>query len=219
MPALENNMRRPLSIGLTGGVASGKSIAASEFAARQVPVLNADLVAREVVAPGTPALQRIREKFGADFIQADGMLDRRKMREHVFADAAARRALEQITHPVIRAALIAWRDRQRGPYCVLDVPILVESGLHTLVGRVLVIDCPAELQMERLMARDGVDATLAAQMLAAQASREQRLLRANDVIENTGPVDSLRACVGRLHEFYLKLSRSGEKSASGLHLP
>jgi len=208
-----------LTVGLTGGIASGKSIAASAFSALGVPVLNADLVAREVVAPGSPALQQIRERFGAAFITPAGELDRRRMREHVFASTEARRALEAITHPAIRARLVQWRDAQRAPYCVLDVPILVESGMDALVDRILVIDAPRELQVQRLMARDGVGQALAEQMLAAQASREERLARADDVIANAGPPGAVRAAVERLHASYLALADGREQPASGLHLP
>jgi dephospho-CoA kinase len=158
-----------LTIGLTGGIASGKSTAASAFGALHVPMLNADQVARDVVARGTPALKRIREELGAQFLTADGELDRPKMRRHVFGDAAARRALERITHPAIRERMLAWRDAQAAPYCILDVPILVESGMDALVDRVLVIDAPEEVQVERLRQRDRISAELAQQMLGAQA--------------------------------------------------
>ena len=141
------------------------------------------------------------------------------MREHVFASTDARRALEAITHPAIRARLVQWRDAQRAPYCVLDVPILVESGMDALVDRILVIDAPRELQVQRLMARDGVGQALAEQMLAAQASREERLARADDVIANAGPPGAVRAAVERLHASYLALADGREQPASGLHLP
>lgn len=208
-----------LTVGLTGGIASGKSLAAAAFAALGAPVLNADLVAREVVAPGSPGLRQIQDRFGAGFLTATGELDRRRMREHVFADTAARRALEAITHPLIRARLLQWRDAQRAPYCVLDVPILVESGLDALVDRILVVDAPVEMQIQRLVARDGIDQALAERMLAAQASREQRLARADDVILNAGTPDAVHEAVGRLHELYLRLAEGAERPASGLHLP
>jgi dephospho-CoA kinase len=212
-------MPRALTIGLTGGIASGKSLAAAAFTALGVPVLNADQVARDVVARGSPALQRIRERYGTGFINPAGELDRRRMREHVFADPVARRDLERITHPAIRAGLEQWRDAQPGPYCVLDVPILVETGLDSLVDRILVIDAPPEVQVARLVARDDVSRTLAEQMLAAQASREQRLARADDVIVNAGPPDVLHKAVRQLHALYLQLAAGAERPASGLHLP
>ena len=207
-----------LTVGLTGGVASGKSTAAGAFRALGVPLLNADEVAREVVAPGTPALERIRSEFGAGFLK-DGALDRPKMRAHVFADAAARKALERITHPAIRERLAAWRDARTGRYCVLDVPILIESGMDALVDRVLVIDLPESVQLERLLERDRIRDELARQMVGAQAPREQRLARAEDCIANTGTIAGLCAAVGRLHEFYLELAGSGRRRAPGLRLP
>jgi len=208
-----------LTVGLTGGIASGKSLAADAFAALGAPVLNADAVAREVVAPGTLGLRQIRERFGAEFLTPAGELDRRRMREHVFADAGARRALEAITHPLIRARLLEWRDAQRAPYCVLDVPILVESGLDALVDRILVVDAPAALQVQRLTARDGIGEDLARAMLAAQASRARRLEHADDVILNDGAPQAVRDAVARLHAFYLGLASGAERPATGLHLP
>lgn len=208
-----------LTVGLTGGIASGKSLAADAFAALGTPVLNADAVAREVVAPGSTGLRQIRERFGPGFLTPAGELDRRKMREHVFADAGARRALEAITHPLIRARLLAWRDAQRAPYCVLDVPILVESGLDALVDRILVVDAPTPLQVQRLMARDGIGEELARAMLGAQASRERRLEHADDVIRNDGQPQAVREAVAQLHAFYLDLASGAEQPATGLHLP
>ncbi len=207
-----------LTVGLTGGAASGKSTAAQAFRALGAALLNADEVAREVVARGTPALERIKSEFGAAFLK-DGELDRPKMRQHVFADPAARRALERITHPAIRERLAAWRDAQTGPYCILDVSILIEAGMDVLVDRILVIDAPEDLQIERLRQRDRISDELARQMLAAQATREQRLARADDRVLNTRTVPELCAAVGRLHEFYLDLARTGKKRAPGLQLP
>ena len=208
-----------LTVGLTGGIASGKSTASTALRALGAAVLNSDEVAREVVARGTPALKRIRDEFGPEFLTADGELDRPKMRRHVFGDLAARRALERITHPAIRERLTAWRDAQPGPYCVLDVSILIESGMDALVHRVLVIDVPEDVQLERLRQRDHIREDLARQMLAAQARREERLARADDVIANTGSVAELCAAAGRLHAFYLDLARSGRRRAPGLRLP
>ena len=208
-----------LTVGLTGGVASGKSTASAALRALGAAVLNSDEVAREVVARGTPALKRIRDEFGAEFLTAEGELDRPKMRRHVFAQAEARRALERITHPAIRERLAQWRDAQTGPYCVLDVSILIESGMDALVDRVLVIDVPEAVQVERVRQRDHIRDELARQMLAAQATREQRLARADDVIANTGTVAELCAAAAKAHEFYLDLARSGRPRAPGLRLP
>lgn len=208
-----------LAIGLTGGIASGKSLAAAAFAALGVPVIEADRVAREVVAPGGPGLGAIRERFGVQYLQADGGLDRRKLRELVFADEDARRDLESITHPLIRARLVEWRDAQRAPYGVLDVPILVEAGMNKLVSRILVIDAPEPVQLERLMKRDRIGAGLARQMLAAQASREQRLGQADDVIRNTAGPEQVASAVQQLHPFYLELAAGAPRPDRGMHLP
>ena len=181
-------MKHPLAIGLTGGVASGKSTVALLFEELGVPVLDADLVAREVVALGSPGLAAIAKHFGAEFLLADGSLDRRRLRERVFADPAALRELETITHPLIRERIRAWRDAQTTPYCMLSAAILVEARMDVLVQRILVVDVPVAAQpgARMLVGRDGVAEALAQQMIAAQAGREQRLARAHDVLDNTG---------------------------------
>lgn len=207
-----------LTIGLTGGIASGKSLVAQALAALGAPVLDGDQVAREVVVPGSPALAEILAAFGPQFCQPDGQLDRRRLRERVFADPADRKRLEQITHPRIRQGLLDWRDRQTAPYCVLAVPILVESGFDSLVDRILVVDAPESLQLQRLQARDGISETLARQMLAAQAPREQRLARADDVLRNDADPARAAAAAARLHDFYLGLAASGRRRAAGLRL-
>jgi leader peptidase (prepilin peptidase) / N-methyltransferase len=194
-----------LTVGLTGGVASGKSLAAAAFAALGVPVCDAD---QEVVARGSEALARIAAEFGAEVLLPDGQLDRRRMREIVFADPGARRRLEAITHPLIRARLLAWRDAQRAPYVILDVPILVESGMDALVERILVVDASEETQVRRLVARDGIGAALARQMLAAQATRAERLAHADDVIANEGSPEDLNAAVARQHRRYLEMAQA-----------
>lgn len=208
-----------LTIGLTGGIASGKSTVQAMFMGLGVPVLDADLVAREVVAPGSPALGEIAQAFGADMLLADGTLDRRRMRERVFADEAERKRLEGITHPHIRQRMQAWKAAQTAPYCMLSVAILIEAGMTPLVDRTLVVDVPEAVQQQRLRERDVVSAELAAQMLAAQLSRDQRLAHADDILTNTGSLETLRACVERLHRYYLGLARAGTPKAPGLRLP
>jgi len=194
-----------LTVGLTGGIASGKTLVADAFIALGVPVLDADQVSREVVAPGEPALALIAEAFGAEALQADGTLDRRRMRERVFGNPAELRRLEAITHPAIRRRMRDWRDAQTAPYCMLSVAILVESPrMRELVDRVLVVDVPVELQMTRLTTRDSVDLALARQMIAAQATREQRLAAADDLIVNDGSVEHTLAAVAALHHRYLQ---------------
>lgn len=194
------------TVGLTGGIASGKSLAADAFISLGVPVLDADAVARDVVQPGTAALEQIAKTFGADYLQQDGLLNRAKLRQRVFNHPADLKKLEAITHADIRERLRAWRDAQTAIYCVLSVPILIESGMDALVDRILVVDAPVETQLQRLTQRDGVSAALAQQMLAAQTSREQRLQRAHDVIENGGSKSQLQAAVLKLHHFYLELA-------------
>jgi dephospho-CoA kinase len=194
-----------LTVGLTGGIASGKTLVADAFIALGVPVLDADQVARDVVAPGEPALAQIAEAFGAEALQADGTLDRRRMRERVFGNPAELRRLEAITHPAIRQRMRDWRDAQTAPYCMLSIAILVESGgMRALVDRVLVVDVPVETQMARLTVRDSVGPELARQMIAAQATREQRLAAADDVIVNDGGVEHTLAAVDALHRRYLQ---------------
>ena len=192
-------------VGLTGGVASGKSEVTRRFQALGVEVVDADVAAREVVEPGQPALARIAERFGAGMLLADGRLDRRQLRERVFADAQARRDLEAITHPAIRARVKAQAQAAPGPYAVVAVPLLAEAGraAYPWMARVLVVDAPESLQHDRLMRRDGVDEALAARMIAAQASRTVRLAIADDVILNDGDPAHLDAAVAALHARYL----------------
>ena len=192
-------------VGLTGGVASGKSEVTRRFQALGVAVVDADLAAREVVEPGQPALARIAERFGAGMLLADGRLDRRQLRERVFADAQARRDLEAITHPAIRARVKAQAQAAPGPYAVVAVPLLAEAGraAYPWMARVLVVDAPESLQHDRLMRRDGVDEALAARMIAAQASRTVRLAIADDVILNDGDPAHLDTAVAALHARYL----------------
>lgn len=198
-------MPSKLTLGLTGGIASGKTLVADAFIALGVPVLDADHVARDVVAPGEPALALIAEAFGAEALQADGTLDRRRMRERVFGNPAELKRLEAITHPAIRQRMRDWRDAQTAPYCILSVAILVEAPrMRELVDRVLVVDVPVATQMARLTARDTVDPALARQMIAAQASREQRLAAADDIIVNDGSIEQTLAAVKALHERYLR---------------
>ena len=212
-------MAARLKIGLTGGVASGKSLIQTAFESHGVPVLDADHVAREVVAPGQPALAEIAATFGADMLLPDGALDRRRMRERVFGDAAERQRLEAITHPQIRARMRAWLAVQTAPYCMLSVAILVEARMNDLVDRVLLVDAPVAQQLARLKSRDNIDEALAHAMLAAQATREQRLAVADDVIENGGALDFATTAVAQMHAYYLDLARRNSPRAPGLRLP
>jgi dephospho-CoA kinase len=196
-----------LRIGLTGGIASGKSTAADRFAALGVPVVDADLVSRAVVAPGEPGLAAVIAQFGRGVIGADGGLDRRALRDRVFADASARRELEAILHPRIRAEMERLANAAQGPYLILAIPLLVESGSRDRVDRILVVDTEERLQLERLTARDRISADQARAMLAAQASRAARLARADDVLSNAADIPELERGVDRLHDAYLRLAR------------
>jgi len=200
-------------IALTGGIASGKSAVATLFEARGVPVVDSDVIAREIVAPGTPALDAIRVRFGDAVLLPDGSLDRRALREQVFADPAARRDLEAITHPAIRERMQAWSRTAAGPYQIHMIPLLAEGGGRRDFNRVLVVDCPEELQIQRVMQRDGVDANSARNVLAAQASRAERIAIADDVIVNDGDRDKLSQDVDALHRRYLQLSVYAAKAA------
>lgn len=195
-----------LRIGLTGGIASGKSEAARRFAELGVPVLDADAIAHELVAPGQPLLDAVLGAFGPSVRLPDGSLDRAALGRLVFADPAERRRLEAITHPAIRAELAARTARLDAPYVVLMIPLLVETGMTGEVDRVLVIDAPEAEQRRRITARDRHDAAHIARILSAQATRQDRLAAADDVIVNDGEVADLHRAVDALHQRYLALA-------------
>ena len=201
-------MSRALPIAVTGGIASGKSEVTRRFEALGVPVLDADLLSRELVEPGEPALAEIVQRFGDRMLDASGRLDRRALREVVFADPAARRDLEAILHPRVRTALRERAAATTGDYVLLAIPLLAESAEphYDWIARVLVVDVPRELQVARVMQRDRVDRRAAEATLAAQTSRENRLALAHDVIVNDGPLDALDAIVERLHMRYRQLA-------------
>jgi len=198
---------RSLRIGLTGGIASGKSAAARAFAALGVPVIDADQVAREVVAPGEACLQAVKEEFGSGVLADDGSLDRRALREIVFADPARRRRLEAILHPEIGRRIRAWLEAQDAPYVILESPLLLETSQHRLVDRVLVIDVSEALQLTRTMTRDQCDEARARAILAAQMPRALRLQRAQDIIVNDSGLEELGRQVTDLHQRYQALAR------------
>jgi len=195
-----------LVIGLTGGIASGKSEVARRFAALGATIIDTDQLAREVLAPGSEGLAAVVREFGEDVLDADGSLDRRLMRRRIFEDAAARDALEAITHPRIKALLHERLAEATTPYVVVEIPLLIGPGLADLLDRILVIDCDDETRLRRLMQRDGENEDSARAALAAQGSRAERLARADDVIENDGSPADLDAAVGRLHSAYLALA-------------
>ena len=208
-----------LRIGLTGGIASGKSTVARLFAELGVPVIDLDQVAREVVEPGAPGLAALIAAFGTEVLDAEGRLDRGALRSRVFQDPVARKRLEEMLHPRILAAAIRHAEDAGGPYQVIVAPLLVEFGLTGWVDRVLVVDCPAEAQLGRLLARDGGDESLARAILASQASREQRVAAAHDVILNDTPPEQLPAAVATLDALYRDMAASGEREHAGLRLP
>ena len=201
---------------VTGGVASGKSAVCERLATRGVPVVDADVAARAVVEPGEPALGEIVQAFGPEVIDAGGRLDRRRLREIVFTDRARRSELEAIVHPRVRAWLKAAVDRAVGPYVAVAIPLLVEGGgrgNYPWIDRVLVVDVAPAIQVERLMRRDGVDRALADAMLAAQATREQRLAAADDVIVNDGDLAQLHAAVDAIDARYRQLAQAPQTAA------
>lgn len=195
-----------LRVGLTGGIGSGKSTVARQFAELGVPIIDTDVIARDLVAPGRPLLTRIAEQFGADLLTADGSLDRERLRDAVFEDPDKRRQLEDLLHPAIRERMLRQADAASGPYLILVVPLLVEKGWQSLVDRVLVVDALVDDQIRRTMARDGLPEARVRSILATQASREQRLAAADDVIRNEGSLDKLLQQVQDLHRFYLQLA-------------
>lgn len=199
-------------VGLTGGIASGKSAVAREFAARGVHVADADVAARAAVAPGSEGLSELVAAFGGGILDAAGALDRAAMRRRIFEDDAARRALEAIVHPRVRAALHAECSAAPGPYAVAAIPLLAEVGgrkAYPWLARILVVDAPVETQRARLLARDGIDAALADRMIGAQATRAQRLAIADDVLANTGTLEELAAHVASLDRLYRALAAAG----------
>jgi dephospho-CoA kinase len=197
---------RPYRIGLTGGIASGKSTAAKFFGALGVPILDSDQIAREVVEPGQPPLERLVARFGPSILTPDGHLDRPALRDIVFSDPMARADLEALTHPAIGAAMEARSAAAGGPYQVLVIPLLVEKNLSSHVDRVLVVDCDEELQVRRLRDRDGSTPAQAQAILGAQAPRAARLRAADDVITNEADMSAVQDQVAALHTRYLKLA-------------
>jgi dephospho-CoA kinase len=203
----ERSTQRPrLRVGLTGGIASGKSSVARRFAELGIPVIDADEAARTVTAPGRPALTAIATRFGPQILTRSGELDRRALRQRVFTDSAARRDLEAILHPLIRLEMERLAALARGPYVVLSVPLLVEAGdARVSVDRILVVDTDEQAQLSRAQARDGCSEAEARAIVATQASRDERLRAADDVLQNTANIAELNAAVDRLHARYLAL--------------
>jgi len=194
-------------VGLTGGIGSGKSAAADEFARLGAALVDTDAIARELTEPGGAALPHIKTLFGEAFVAPSGAMDRRRMREHVFSDPAAKRALEELLHPMIRAEGERRIAQAAAPYVVYVVPLLIESGSYRKrVDRVLVVDAPPALQLARVRARSGLAEAEVRAIMANQLSPAARLAAADDVIDNGGTIEALRAQVAALHAKYLKLA-------------
>ena len=196
-----------LTVVVTGGIASGKTAVTTAFARRGAPVFDADAISRELVAPGQPALAEIESAFGSDMLMPSGELDRRRMRERIFNDEATRRRLEAILHPRVRSELQARARACAAPYCLLAIPLFAESAqAYDWVDRVLVVDVPREVQLARLMQRDGMTQEYALRALATQAPRAQRLALADDAVDNTGSLVDLSRVIARLDRLYTALS-------------
>jgi dephospho-CoA kinase len=197
-----------LVVGLTGGIGSGKSAAADEFAAHGATVVDTDAIARELTEKGGTAVAEIEKLFGSTFLDPTGAMDRKKMRDHVFADPAAKRALEALLHPMIREESARRIAAAGGPYVIHVVPLLIESpDYRSRVDRILVIDCPEETQLARVRARSGLSADEVRAIMRTQSSRAERLAAADDVIDNRGSRDALRKQVAALHKKYLQFAR------------
>ncbi|MFV3405426.1 MULTISPECIES: dephospho-CoA kinase [Pseudomonas] len=199
----------PWILGLTGGIGSGKSAAAERFVELGVHLVDADQAARWVVEPGRPALASIVERFGPTVLHADGQLDRAALRQLIFADPAQRQWLEQLLHPLIGQEIFNYLAKAESPYAVYVSPLLIESGQHQKTQRILVIDAPTALQVQRTLQRDNTSPEQVQAILGAQLAREERLRHADDVVVNDSDLLALHAQIDRLHHFYLTL-RGGQ---------
>jgi dephospho-CoA kinase len=199
-----------LVIGLTGGIGSGKSEVSRRFEALGVPVVDTDLVSRELVSAGSPALAEIATRLGGEFITAEGQLHRRRLREAIFRDEALKTRLEDILHPRIRDRVAAIVAGLAAPYAVVVIPLLLEGSYPIAVDRILVVDAPEETQVARIQARDDVDADASRRVIAGQASREARRAVADDLLLNDGDLHALDASVRKLHREYLALAGASD---------
>ncbi|AKZ61365.1 dephospho-CoA kinase [Herbaspirillum hiltneri N3] len=197
------------SIGLTGGIGSGKTTVANLFGERGAALIDTDAIAHQLTTPGGVAINAIRTAFGDSFIGADGAMDRARMRAHVFADAAARKRLEAVLHPLIRSETARAAQAARGDYLIFVVPLLVESQQwRTRTSRILVVDCSEDVQIARVMQRNGMTRAQVEAIMAAQATRAERLAAADDVIENNGDAAALLPQIERLHALYLSMAKT-----------
>ena len=194
------------TVALTGGIASGKTLVSDKFAELGVPVIDTDVIAHQIVAPGRPALREIKSAFGPDIIGNDGQLKRRELRTLIFSNPVERKKLESILHPRIRQEVDIAIAKVTYAYCILVIPLLAERNAYPNVDRILVVDVEPDTQISRLMTRDSSSRKQAAQALASQASREQRLKIADDILDNSGSLERARSEVARLHEEYLRFA-------------
>ncbi|QYJ75769.1 dephospho-CoA kinase [Shewanella sp. FJAT-52076] len=195
-------------LGLTGGIGSGKTTVANLFHEHGIGLVDADVIAREVVEPGSAGLKAIEEHFGSGILKADGSLDRAKLREQIFTEESERMWLNNLLHPMIRQTMLLSAINADSDYVILVVPLLFENGLDSLVDRTLVVDISPDLQIQRTAERDNVSEAQIANIIASQISREERLQKADDIIDNRGEIADLREQVNRLHQFYLTLAAS-----------
>lgn len=193
-------------VGLTGGIGSGKTTVANLFAAEGITLVDADIVAREVVAKDSKGLKAIVEHFGTEMLTPEGELDRAKLRERIFNQSAEREWLNQLLHPMIRQEMLEQVKNATSPYVIMVVPLLFENGLDRLVNRTLVVDISPELQISRTVIRDQVDATQVNNIINSQCSRSEKLAKADDIIDNQGEISALKREVLALHQRYLQLS-------------
>lgn len=193
-------------VGLTGGIGSGKTTVANLFAAEGITLVDADIVAREVVAPGSTGLEAIVTHFGAEILTPEGELDRAKLRQRIFSHPDEREWLNQLLHPMIRQEMLAQVEKATSAYVIMVVPLLFENGLDRLVNRTLVVDISPELQINRTVKRDNVDTSQVNNIISSQCSRSEKLARADDIIDNQGEISTLKREVLALHQRYLQLS-------------
>lgn len=198
-------------VGVTGGIGSGKSAATAEFERLGITVIDADIVSRQVVMPGSPCLQAIAEHFGSDLLTDKGKLDRKALRQKIFSDPAEKDWLNSLLHPAIREEILAQLEQASSPYVILSAPLLLENNLDKYCQRVLVVDVPEELQLQRTIHRDESPKEEVKAIMKAQLSREARLRKADDILNNEGSIDELRRQVNQLHQRYLAATVAQEK--------
>ena len=199
-------------VGLSGGIGSGKTTVSDEFAKLGIAIIDADIIARQVVEPGSPALAAIVEKFGSQVLNPQGALNRSQLRQQVFSEPALKDWLNQLLHPLIRAQMISQTQLAKSEYCILSVPLLVENKLTVLVNRVLIVDVSEDTQLSRTVLRDNSNAEQIRAIMRAQASRAERLAAADDVINNEGQPQDLVNQVAKLHQQYLKLAAANHQA-------